>query len=249
MKALVIVAALAVVVVVLGVLARHQHNLRATATNAGEKMDKVTIMDPSQVLYSLATICDRMAPLESPGGGPTDVDLSIHEDDWRQIEFVPAIDSEYIASKLAELRQFKVDHRKGAGWTRIFIRPDHPTDFGIASLRFSALRQILAARPGRLFIFQSWSAPVETAGQVPGGFSFRVGPHFSVYGFEGHDIVRALGIHIDRLDNTQLDLDSACAALSAIARQAELEIVDWYQCKTVAPDSESEVRAWLTPHM
>jgi hypothetical protein len=248
MKPVLIIAAIVLVLGLVAVLARRRRITSTTEAVGEHTPGKVAMMDPSQILYSLPTICGRMAPLETPPNRPTDHDLSFHEDDWRQIEFVPLVDSDYIASKLAELRQFKIDHRSGPGWTKTFVRPDHPTDFGAVALKFSDLRGALSVQPGRLYIFRSWSAPVESAGQVPNAFSFRLGPRFSIYGFEQDGIVRALGVQIDSLNDDQIDLDRISATLGRIAKFAKLDIVDWYQCKTVAVESASEIRAWLTPY-
>ena len=248
MKSLPIIAAVLVLLALLVVLARRHRTAGGTAASSEQTPGKVTMMDPSQILFSLPTICDRMAPLETPTSRPTDNDLLFHEDDWRQIEFAPLVDSDYIASKLAELRQFKVDHRSGPGWTKTFIRPDHPSDFGAVSLKYSDLRRAVSVNPSRFFIFQSWSAPVDSAGQVPNGFAFRVAPHFSIYGFQHDDVVRALGVQIDSFKNDQFDLDRISATLGRIAKLGRLNIVDWYQCRTVALESASEVRDWLTPY-
>ncbi len=150
MKFVLIVGAIVVAVAFVVVLLRRANRTARTEPEPSGAPGEFATIDPSKLLSSLPTICDRMAPLQAPTEAPTRSDLTMHEDEWRQIEFVPLVDSAYIASKLAELRQFKIERRSGPGWTDTFARPDHPTDSGTLSLRFTDLSTAFSVKAGRI---------------------------------------------------------------------------------------------------
>src|SRR6516164_1245381 len=49
-------------------------------------------VDPKDMLFSLATICDGPLPVIGEGSSKLDADvIELHEDDWRQIEWISAM--------------------------------------------------------------------------------------------------------------------------------------------------------------
>lgn len=242
MKTFLIVAAiLACVFVVAIVLSRLKSSTMQNAKSPPPTGNVKTI-DPSQLLYSLPTICDRMAPLEPAQKPPTSDDLAFHEDDWRQIEFVPLADSEYIAAKLADLRQFKTAHQSGPGWTSTYVRPDHQTGFQTLALKFSDLCDAVSVKPRDLYIFQSSK---ESSQHVPGGFSFHFDGDLSLYGFQVNGIVYALGIEMSPPKEKNRNSDAIMTVLRQIRKLSALQIVDWYRCTAVPLDSPAKLKAWL----
>ncbi|MCH8806428.1 MAG: hypothetical protein IH986_10110 [Planctomycetes bacterium] len=246
MKYLLLIAAIVVVLAFIVVVARRRNDSAKTEADSSPTSGAVNFVDPSQVMYTLPTICDRLAPVEAPTDTPTKGDLILHEDDWRQIEFVPLADSGYISSQLGELRQFKIDHKIGFGFSSIFVRPDHPTAFGKLSLRLTDLSSALGVGSGNLFISEpTIFPPIGSVGHVSGGFSFRIDDNFNIYGFHRDGSVQSLGITIDVYEAGSPDIDKVSTALRKIRNLVEVNIVDWYQGTMVAPDSLSEIKAWL----
>src|SRR5947207_12053887 len=74
---------------------------------------KVTTADPREVLFSLATIADELPAIAA---GSTKLDknvIEMHEDDWRQVEFVSATRLTVVKSELDEIRKIHEHHRDG----------------------------------------------------------------------------------------------------------------------------------------
>ncbi len=83
------------------------------------------MMDPKELLFSLPTLCDSAPAIDD--APPSNNHRSLHEDDWRQIEFVMRVNLAHIEKELEKLAAFKQQHRRGPGWTDVYIRPEHPT--------------------------------------------------------------------------------------------------------------------------
>jgi hypothetical protein len=88
-------------------------------------MSDETTLNPNDILFSLATICDPMPAFDETSA--PDGARWLHEDDWRQIEFVAVANREYIAQQLEALALFRQQHWRGSGWDAIYPRAEHPT--------------------------------------------------------------------------------------------------------------------------
>src|SRR5579863_8865950 len=89
--------------------------------------------DPSNVLLSTPTIFDHAPAVDSgkqPQGGK---DFVIHEDDWRQIEFIPRQNLPGLTNLLADVIAFEKANRESSGWKDTFARKEYATQ--IESLR------------------------------------------------------------------------------------------------------------------
>ena len=76
---------------------------------------KVGVPTPGgQLLYSLPTICDPYPPLAETPHQPAQAETVVHEDGWRQIEFVSEENREYIEQQFVEHRRFRAEKRQGA---------------------------------------------------------------------------------------------------------------------------------------
>jgi len=69
----------------------------------------VEAVDPNSILFSLPPCAKSLPP------GP----LARHEDDWRQIEFVPSENSSHIEAELVDLATFIHVHRQGGVWSNL----------------------------------------------------------------------------------------------------------------------------------
>jgi hypothetical protein len=214
--------------------------IRASSTEP----DSVTMIDTSRLFYSTPTICDTLAPLEGDVSGSDINDELLHEDDWLQLEFVAPDDLAYIEDELARLRQFKVAHGTENGWTKVFVRPDHPTPLSSLKIRLEELQSALMGSPRlELFIYRSFGDPRGTARRVAGGFALEVSPHFCVYGYEINGIVASLGALVYVADHGQVE--SIAQALETVCKIQPLILVDWRICGLVPLADNGEIRQWL----
>jgi hypothetical protein len=187
----------------------------------------VRMVDPKDVLYTLPTLCDPAPALEdSPGPKGA---RSLHEDDWRQIEFVPQINDAYIRGEVAKLSAFEQKHRHGIGWTQLYIRKEHPTTLAALALRFTGLPEL------------SMSALTMSDKAVGGGFALSDGGPWFLYGQrtpEGHVI--QLAASPDR----SVPSERFAGAVSKLAQTQGLMLVDWYTNSLVDTTSPESVLAW-----
>jgi hypothetical protein len=206
---------------------------------------RVQKVELSKIQYSMATIRDRLPPLQDGRGNPNDSDYVLHEDDWGQVEFVAQNDFEYIAAQVAEIRQFKMDNWTGHGWKNIFVRPDHPTDFASLNIAFDDLRLALPdLSQNGVVVFQSFSNPTGSARAVLGGFSFRVNDATIIYGHHVAGIVASLAAHV-YVENSP-EIEAISWSLESIARLSPLLLVDWNTDSLVTLSDTEEINKWLT---
>jgi hypothetical protein len=78
------------------------------------------MMNPKDILFSLPTINDRMFPVRKVSS--LEGMLVIHEDDWRQIEFVSEKLTSDVEKEIQSIRSIYETKRKGMGFTGVHIR-------------------------------------------------------------------------------------------------------------------------------
>jgi hypothetical protein len=188
--------------------------------------DKVQMLDPKQILFSLATLCDPAPAVEAkpiPAGA-----RQLHEDDWRQIEFVPASNRDYIEKELERLAAFQREHRRGMGWDSVYVRKEHPTPFATVGVRFADLPPLLAS-------------DLALGGHpVRGGFALSAGDGCFIYGQRtGEGGVLHLAISPG---GTACSREFARAVVQ-IAERSHLLLVNWYAGAVVDTSSIESVLA------
>jgi len=182
---------------------------------------KAQTIDPATILFSVPTLCDALPPLAPPVEGVPSGSFQLHEDDWRQIEFVANGDRKAVERELAELRTFKEANQAGVGWKKVFVRSGRSEAIRASRI---VLRRLLDASGGvsrRLFIETG-----EGSAEVRGGFSIPLGDGAYLYGYAFDGTVVSL--------NLQLAPDSPGgrnARISKIERAFGLFVVDWYRAE------------------
>jgi hypothetical protein len=147
--------------------------LGSSCRDGAKPAGDIRMMDPKGILFTLATLCDPVPAVED--SRPPSGSRSLHEDDWRQIEFVPAINEDYVRTELASLAVFKTQHQKGIGWTSIYLRKEHPHPLSELRLPYSALPTL------------STSAVTLSGRLVRGGFALSDGGDWFLYGQRSSD--------------------------------------------------------------
>lgn len=79
------------------------------------------MLDPKSILFSLPSICGAALPKASVAAIPGDV-VVLHEDDWRQCEFVASSQSDDISLELSGIRKIHSDEAAAVGWRKIHVR-------------------------------------------------------------------------------------------------------------------------------
>jgi hypothetical protein len=188
----------------------------------------VNVIDPKNLLFSLPTLCDP-APATDSAPAPSN-HRSLHEDDWRQIEFVVRVNLTYIQSELQKLAAFKQQHRRGPGWTSVYIRKEHPTVLASVGLGSKTLPTLPVSR-----------LTIGGGDMVKGGFALCDNGDWFMYGQcteDGHVL------HVALSPGHSLPSEQFARAVSQFAQTTGLLLVDWYAGATVDTLSAQSILAW-----
>jgi len=80
----------------------------------------------SSILFSLPTICD-VTPETVPNANNDSGDaFRLHEDDWRQIEFIAAASLPQVDREITEIERFKRANWTGTGFKSVHVRRERP---------------------------------------------------------------------------------------------------------------------------
>jgi hypothetical protein len=185
---------------------------------------KIETIDPRQVLFSLPTISDELPPV-APGTTKLKKDvLEMAEDDWRQTEFVHLSHDLTIDRELADVAAIYAEKRQGQGFKELHVRKRIPEPLAAARIDLSAL-------PAERYFDGVGFYGV--AGLIAGGFALRMRSGIELYGVTRGGIVSALCVHV--LARRGID-EADINALQALAREHQLCVVDWCDCRRVSPD-------------
>jgi hypothetical protein len=198
---------------------------------------RVTIetIDPREVLFSLPTIADELpAMLEGSTKLGRDV-LELHEDDWRQTEFVSALLEPDVDACLDAIRDVYANKRKGDFFRELHVRREVPEPLRGLGVTLLDLRQTGGPRATWL----DGIAGQGVAGLVADGFAVRLLSSVELYGLaDGRGQLRVLGLHGTRANNAGA---ADVTALREFAASNQLLLVDWCSAtKISAFDDEFE---------
>lgn len=192
------------------------------------RAQETRLLDPKDVLFSLPTLCEVPPPYATKTTKPPKDSIELHEDDWRQIEFVAATNLRELERTLSELEFFKKAHEvEGCGWKQLFMRPEWPV--ALASLG--------------LTLRQSGGRPLAVGhGLVHQGFAFPdSGSEWFLYGH------RNPAGTIAQLSVCPGQESASWAFASSVfewANDYDLLLVDWYGVRLVDTSSASSIQEW-----
>lgn len=187
---------------------------------------RMTPMNPGDILFSLPTISDELPACEPGAAG-----LSLHEDDWRQIELCAAVLDETIAGCIAKIELVSSEQRHPSGaFKEIHIRRELPDPLPGVVVTREALRDAL---PGAVDLD---GVAINGAGRVIDGFALGLGSGLCVYGFWREGRAAVLAFH--PLE-PGADTGNDAAAIAALMAAHELRMVNW--CRRVIAGDEIEL--------
>jgi hypothetical protein len=194
----------------------------------------VVSIHPNSILFSMPTINDALPEFESL----TDTCLSMHEDDWRQLEFIskdqrPLIDMEMVRIK-AIYENHMVD--SSLGFNNIAVRKMITAPVSIALRNF---KNILISHGTKM---QGLTLD-NNEGQVKDGIYFD-SDGVGYYGIVKGDIVTTLGIDYVKGEK---ELIAASKKMSKFLAKENLYLIDWkymniYDERNVESDLLKNVR-------
>ena len=183
---------------------------RALIAEAGRVrllLTRVVETDPRAVRFSVPTLEDHTPALDGP---VPDGAIALHEDDWRQTEFVSAAFADVVRDEAEAVRAVKARHEPGRGWEHLHVRRAVPAPLEGVALSLHEVVEALGVDPRPL--------ATRGGGAVRDGFALPQGDAL-VYGVAPHGRVTALGI--------QGIPDDVVGQLHALALRHKLLLVEW----------------------
>ena len=181
---------------------------------------RVERIDPSEILYSLPSICDRIPP---PGAQSLSGDeYVLHEDDWRQVELVSQQFAPEADAEIQLIRQIHEHQAAGNGWRRVHARrgPETPIAGRLT------LKDI-----ERIFGVQNSFGGVTYIGadsRIESGYSFTAADGQQLYGLAPEGKVTVFAIAQRKLPETPF---RSIESVKTLARDFNLDLVQWCRCE------------------
>lgn len=192
---------------------------------------KVETIDPSTILFSLPTICNDALPESARAAGSEGI-LVLHEDDWRQVEFVAAGLVGPIESELSAIRAIHSDYFAEVGWNQIHVRREIPGPLP-AGIRWAEVAGLLGD-----FDALRGVAFGDPLSQVVGAAGAKFPDGVVVWGVE-----RAGGLDALCVENLSESSPATKTALRRVTQRFSLCLVNWCRCQVHAPGSQEIANA------
>jgi hypothetical protein len=190
------------------------------------RLRSVVKVDPSNVLFSLPSICDRIPAVgDSTLAGD---EYILAEDDWRQFELVSRQLAAEIDAEIEAIRRIHAQERVEVGWRNLHVRrrPDPPITGTFT------LEEVNRAFGGGIrFRGVSYRG---TGSPIVSGYSFRAADGLQCYGTEEGGRVTVLGVAQGTPASPPV---GSADALAEIARAFDLELVQWCRCECASWDA------------
>jgi hypothetical protein len=172
------------------------------------------------IRFSMSTVAADELELGLPTAESLEGAPHFHEDEWRQLEFLPFSRLDEVQQKLREYKNFEKIHRTACGWTKIYARRLESSDVMTGGDVVARIALATAAERLPAPILTVTSRPL---GQVKGGFTLGLPNSLLLYGLCGETGVGVLAAIAPRggddrhVTNTFITLN----------RAYKLVLVDW----------------------
>ncbi|GCE31182.1 hypothetical protein KDA_66660 [Dictyobacter alpinus] len=197
-------------------------------------LQKVVKVPAKDILFTLPTLCDEIPPVLAGSTKQGKHICELHEDDWRQIEFISiaqqdAIDDEF--TKIRDIYQkFSVSNGQFFVFKHIHVR--QPIDVLLPEgILLDQLTDFFAPMLSRY----DGIAYQGSDGLIEGGFAFSVATHL-FYGQHVDGMVKMLGIKVGASVPTKKE--DIVYALQHFMTTYRLYLVDWCSLQIIPADAE-----------
>lgn len=182
---------------------------RSTWVSTGElalRLRRMTQVNPQDILFSVPTLCDALPPLTD--GALQGDELTLHEDDWRQVELLPR--TLPIHEDFSQIQAI-LTASEGAGFRQIHIRRHEPA----LTMSLELLESALGASVSKGVTFRGALAPI-----LDGFSAERDG--VTIYGRAPGGVVCTCGVYTQGMISL-VDMPWLRTLLS----QVDAQLVDW----------------------
>lgn len=151
--------------------------------------------------------------------------IYFHEDDYGQIEILPAENKEFCMSQAGLIEEFAEEHRVGAGFTDMYVRQENPLSLKEKKLAKADLERALQPYlPYYDTVYTGYSSYRELCQST---HAFALNDNIAVFYSVEDNIVDDLWLAMTPM--TKEEADVAQKVLEAIGDLGELIIADWSQ--------------------
>lgn len=204
-------------------------------------LEKIKMMPTEGLLFKFPTICD-MTPARAEGTSKRGRNVfEMHEDEWRQIEFISSGHLPAINSQFAEIAQIvkdkSVDNGKLLGFREIYIRKE----IAVPIQNRIPFSEVLATFPEAQSRYEG-VAYLLSDGLIEGGFAFRLGS-LIVYGQESEGLVKVLGLQHTSLKGDHRKADAA--GFEKVLSNKELYLIDWCKVRGMGAETDALIRKFI----
>jgi hypothetical protein len=178
-------------------------------------LDKIQMMDPREILFSLPTINDEIAETENDS---IDNLFVIHEDDWRQQEFVSPKYNAEIRQELSAIAEIYEKHRIGIGFDKIHIRSSIASPLIDKNISIEEFNQ-------RLNITERFDGcGLAGGGKVKNSFAFQIADGTAFYGQTENGLITVLCAQLD---------ENFIQSIKNVAEHYKIVFVDWCRAEVI----------------
>lgn len=151
--------------------------------------------------------------------------IYFHEDDYRQVEILPAENEAYCKRRAGLIDQFAEEHRSEAGFTNIYVRQENPLSLREKKLAKADLEQALKSHLSYYDqVYTGYSSYRELCQNT---YAFALNENIAVYYAVEKDIIGE--IWLSMMPETEDEVDLAQRVLETIGGLEELILADWNQ--------------------
>ncbi len=189
----------------------------------------VEYVSPEGVLYSLPTIYES-AP-ETGDIAPEQNVFTLHEDDWRQMEFISSEYSDTIGIELRSIMAIYQQHQKQGGFSQLHVRKAIPRPLNV-SITLEKLKQYLPAD----YLTAAAVVFAQDEHEIKDVFAYNLSP-LVIYGhLTPASTIDVLGIQfVDIPTNT---LPYVIDGIVNFMKDHNLVFVDWIRMQILPPDTQ-----------
>lgn len=187
------------------------------------RLRRIELIDPGEILFSLPSICDALAPLASTALSGNEFVLL--DDDWRQIEFVSNSFEIEIKEEIVSVRHIHEHESASVGWHKTHVRTK-PVQPIVSNLTLSHLARAMDCRGVLGVSYHGYGSPVAE------GFSLNTGDGLTLYGIAPSSTVQVLGIAHTAADTPS---EKTLQQLAGVAQDFDLCLVNWCRCVRALP--------------
>ena len=191
------------------------------------------------VWFSLSTISHEQPPQTD---GPCDSALILHEDAWRQTEFFPECNVNYVHKMVGFLHDQELRIGDQAGFRELYVRDELPTPISSLALSLSALSNALKCASPRRGV--ALSSAYGTPQLVAGGFALDLPGGGVIYGRSVEDQIVSLSAVFNHGQHNPTQ--DAVSQLAAYAKRHNLLVAAWLLLVVLRPATTATIWEWTT---